>query len=111
MCVSKVPWKFCIPTIYNFAVLYLRNLLFLLPFLFINKTLPLNNVNVRTAMIAKIPVPVNWVEKIYFFYFISFYYISYNICYNIYTYIHIYIQYIIYIIHAYIYIYEGLILL
>ena len=26
--VSKVSWKFCIPTIYNFAVIYSWNLLF-----------------------------------------------------------------------------------
>ena len=50
--VSKVPWKFFIPTIYKFAVIYPWNLLFslkvayflqfLLSFLFINKTLQYN---------------------------------------------------------------------
>ena len=58
--VSKVSWKFGIPTICNFAVIYPWNLLFslkvayfltfLLSFLFINKTLRLNNLKTRTAM-------------------------------------------------------------
>ena len=61
--VSKLSWKLRIPTIYNFAVIYPWNFLFsqnvayfltLLSFLFINKTLRLNNVKkTKTAMNAK----------------------------------------------------------
>ena len=55
--VSKVFWKFCIPTVYNFAVIHPRTFSqFLLSFLFINKTLRLNNLKARAAMIAKISV-------------------------------------------------------
>ena len=52
--VSKLSWKSRIPTICNFAVIYPRNLSF--SFLFINKTLRLNNLKTRTAMNAKISV-------------------------------------------------------
>ena len=48
---SKVSWKFYIPTIYNFAVIFPWNLLFSL--LFINKTLRLNNLKIRRSMSVK----------------------------------------------------------
>ena len=60
--VSKTSWKFCVPTAFNFAVIYLWNLLllswkvayfikvFLLPFLFVNKTLRFSNLKCRIAM-------------------------------------------------------------
>ena len=50
--VSKVSCKFRIPTIYNFAVIYPWNLF--LSFLFIDRTLRLNNLKTRTAMNMKI---------------------------------------------------------
>ena len=28
VCISRASWKFCIPTVYNFAIIYPRNLLF-----------------------------------------------------------------------------------
>ena len=46
--VSKVPWKFCIPTIFNFGVIWSWKLL--LSFLFKNKTLRVNNFKNRTAI-------------------------------------------------------------
>ena len=55
--VSRVSWKFRIPTIYNFAVVYPCNL-------FINKTLRLDNLKTRTAISAKISVFVICVEAI-----------------------------------------------
>ena len=61
--VSKVSLKFCIPAIYNFTVIYPWNLLFsskvayflvvLLSFLFINKNLRLNYLQIRTAWMRK----------------------------------------------------------
>ena len=60
--VSKTSWKFRIPTIYHFGVIYPWNLLFskklayfltvsIVFFLFINKILRINNSKTRTAMI------------------------------------------------------------
>ena len=69
--VSKVSWKFRIPNIYNFVVNYPWNLLFfekvayfLLSCLFINKTLRLNNLKIRTVTKAKISLFVICVEAI-----------------------------------------------
>ena len=72
--VSKLSWKFRIPTIYNFSVIYPWNFLFsqnvayfltLLSFLFINKTLRLNNLKkTKTAMNAKVLMFVICVESI-----------------------------------------------
>ena len=62
---SKVSWKFYIPTIYNFAVIFPWNLLFSL--LFINKTLRLNNLTIRRSMSVKISVFVICVETIIYF--------------------------------------------
>ena len=72
--ISKVFWKFRIPTIYNFAVIYPWNLLiqFLLSFLFINKTLWLNNIKTRTVVNGKISVFVIRIEPI-------IYLLSYNL--------------------------------
>ena len=70
--VSGVSWKFCVPTIYNFAN-FLKFAIFLkssLPFkvlsffMFINKTLQLNNLKSRIAMNVKISVFVICVEAI-----------------------------------------------
>ena len=68
--VSKVSWKFRIPTIYHFVVIYQRNfklayfLTVFMSFLFINKTLQLNNFKNRTAMNSKISVFAVCVEAI-----------------------------------------------
>ena len=69
--VSKVSSKICIPSIYNFAVIYPWNLLFskkvvyfltvslVFPFLFINKTLRLSNLKTGTAINTKLSVFIN----------------------------------------------------
>ena len=72
--VSKISWKFCIPTIYNFAVIYPWNLLFFekvpyiltvsIVFSFINKILRLNNLKTRIAVNATISVFVICVQAI-----------------------------------------------
>ena len=70
--VSKMSLKFRNPTIYNSAVNYRRNLQFsqktayllTVSFLFINKTLRLDNLKTGTAMNAKISVFVICVEAI-----------------------------------------------
>ena len=72
--VSKWSWKFCIPTSYNFAVIYPWNLQFsqkvtyfftgTIIFLFINKTLRFNNLKNRAAMNAKTSMFVICVEAI-----------------------------------------------
>ena len=64
--VSKISWKIGIPTIYNFAVIYLWNLLFLkkvayfltvfIVFSFIKETLWFNNFKTRRAM--NVPISV-----------------------------------------------------
>ena len=64
--VSKVSWKFQIPTIYTFAVIYLWNLLFSLKVAYIltvsivfsvyKQTSRLNNLNIRRSMNIKISV-------------------------------------------------------
>ena len=74
LCVSKVSWKFRIPTIYNFGVIYPWSLLFSwkvvffltvsIVFLFISKTLRVNNLKTRTAMNAQNSVFVICVEAI-----------------------------------------------
>ena len=64
--------------LFNFAVIYPWNFLlsiiyyFLLSFLFINKTLRLNNLKTRKAMNAKVPVFVTCVEA-------SIYLLLYNL--------------------------------
>ena len=75
--VLKVSWKFGIPTIYIFCSnlpLKFANFLkepifsqFLLSFLFINKSLRLNNLKTRTAINAKISVFVIFIEAIMYF--------------------------------------------
>ena len=75
LCVSKVSWKFHIPTIDNFAVIYPWNLLFSLKEAYfltvsISKTLRLNNLKTRTAMNAKMSVFVICIEAIYCYYII-----------------------------------------
>ena len=72
--VSKVPWKFHISTIYNFAVIYPQNLLFsykVAYFLivsilssFYKQNFTLNNLKTKTALNAKISVFVISVEVI-----------------------------------------------
>ena len=73
--VSKVSWKFRIPTMYHLEVTYPWNLLFSSKvvyffnsfdclILFINKTLRLNDLKTRTAMNAKISLFVICVEVI-----------------------------------------------
>ena len=72
--VSKVPWKFRIPTIYNFAVIYPQNLLFsykVAYFLivsifssFYKQNFTLNNLKTKTALNAKMSVFVISVEVI-----------------------------------------------
>ena len=69
ICDSKVSWKFYIPTVYDFAVIYLWVANFLtvsivLYFLFVNKTLWLNNLKIRAVMIVKILVFVICVKMI-----------------------------------------------
>ena len=59
--ISKVSWKFRIPNVDNFAAILTLN--FLLSFLFINKTLRLNNFTTRTAMNAKTSVFVICVDN------------------------------------------------
>ena len=71
---SKVSWIFQVSAIYNFAVIFPWNLLFLrkkpafkkflLFFLFTNKTLPRNNLKFKTTMNSKISVFVISVEAI-----------------------------------------------
>ena len=72
--VSKISWKFHIPTIYNFAVIYPWNLLYFkkvayfltvsIVFSFINKTLWLNNLKIRRAANATMSVFVVCVEAV-----------------------------------------------
>ena len=74
--VSKVSWKFLIPTISNFAVIHPMKIrycfkkvayfftVFLLLFLFINKILRLNNLKTETDINAKTWVFVIWFEVI-----------------------------------------------
>ena len=72
--VSKISWKFHIPTIYNFAVIYPWNLLYFkkvayfltvsIVFSFINKTLRLNNLKTGRAMNVTISVFVICIEAI-----------------------------------------------
>ena len=72
--VSKIPWRFRIPTIYNSEVIYPWNLLFFkkvayiltlyIVFSYMNKTLRLNNLKTRIAMNTTISVFAICVEAI-----------------------------------------------
>ena len=74
LCVSKVPWKFCNPTVYDFAVIYYKFAVFLKSSLLFNsfyclfflstKLYDSVALNIRTAMNVKMPVFVIWVEAI-----------------------------------------------
>ena len=74
--ISKVSREFCIPTIYNFAIIYPWNLLFsskvsyflaVSTVVYKKKTLQLNNLKTRAAMNAEISVFVICVEAIIYF--------------------------------------------
>ena len=68
--ISKVSWKFSIPTTYSFTVIYSWNFLFskkvayfLTVFLFINKSLRLNNLKTKITKNAKISVLVTVLKR------------------------------------------------
>ena len=74
--VSKVSWRFRISTIFSFAAIYPWNLL--LSFLFLNKTLRLNNLKTRTAMNGKISVFAICVEVIIYVLLFNLHDFSFN---------------------------------